>query len=263
MEYVASINWLSAQVRLIGPIRRLCRIAGIKEKIPLLPHTKNNGVVYAYNLVVLHEVLKALGYKGLAIIVDEVEHIRNYAINRYIYARNFFDVLVRCSHPPRNDLSYPADDFKHFNLPYFWREGPHFALFLGLTESIADHRERTLPILRLLTQRKSDGHRLSPPDADSYKLWLLEFLNNATNRLGSRMHVLRNVETRERLADTLRYSFRRVPRRDLVLREWTKLAGLIPAILMSSERDIGADELVNLIAIAAKQVSDQQKGSDK
>ena len=123
----------------IGTIRSLSWRAGFKDKIPTMPQNKNTGVVYAYNLVVLHEIVKALGYKGLAIIIDEAEHVRTYSVNRYLRANNFLDVLARCAHLPRNDLKNPENDYEHFNLPSFWREGPHFALFVGLTEGADTH----------------------------------------------------------------------------------------------------------------------------
>ena len=60
-----------------------------------MPQTKDTGLIYAFHLVVLNEVLKALGYKGLAILIDEAEHVRTYSINRYHRANSFFDVLAK------------------------------------------------------------------------------------------------------------------------------------------------------------------------
>ena len=73
---------LAGQVKQIGTIRSLSLRAGGRRHIPGLPQSKDTGLVYAYNLVVLHEVIKALGYKGLAVIIDEAEHVRSYAFNR-------------------------------------------------------------------------------------------------------------------------------------------------------------------------------------
>ena len=64
----------------------------------MMPQTKDTGLLYAFQLVVLHEVLQALGYRGLALIIDEAKHVRTYSANRFIRANNFCDILARCAH---------------------------------------------------------------------------------------------------------------------------------------------------------------------
>lgn len=92
-EYVSAVNWLAGQVKLISAIRKVTWREGYRGKIPTMPQTKDTGLIYAFHLVVLHEVLKALGYRGLALIIDEAEHVRTYSINRYLRANNF----LRCA----------------------------------------------------------------------------------------------------------------------------------------------------------------------
>lgn len=254
-DYVSAVNWLAGQMKQIGTIRSLSWRAGFRDKIPTMPQNKNTGVVYAYNLVVLHEIIKALGYKGLAIIVDEAEHVRTYSVNRYLRANNFLDVLARCAHLPRDDLKDPDDDYGHFNLPPFWREGPHFPLFVGLTESADTHDlKRKVVEMSVLIHNDEDVVRLSPPDAHAYEAWTLAFLSRCADRLGAKVQLLTDQEVCARVARRLRHNFEQALADELILRNWTKLAGFAPAILLSHERKFGADELVELVDGAARQV---------
>ena len=254
-DYVSAVNWLAGQMKQIRTIRSLSWRAGFKDKIPTMPQNMNTGVVYAYNLVVLHEIVKALGYKGLAIIIDEAEHVRKYSVNRYLRANNFLDVLARCAHLPRNDLQNPENDYEHFNLPPFWREGPHFALFVGLTEGADTHDlKRKVVEMSVLIHDDNDIVRLSPPDAEAYETWTLEFLVRCADRLGSKMQLLTDHKICTRIARRLRHNFEQTPVDELILRNWTKLAGLAPAILLSHEREFGADELIELVDNAARQI---------
>ena len=255
-DYVSAVNWLAGQMKQIRTIRSLSWRAGFKDKIPTMPQNKNTGIVYAYNLVVLHEIVQALGYKGLAIIIDEAEHVRTYSVNRYVRANNFLDVLARCAHNPRNDLKNPEDDYDHFDLPPFWKEGPHFALLVGLTEG-ADTRDlrRKAAEMSVLIHDDDDVVHLSPPDAGSYKSWTLEFLRRCADRLGPKMRLLSDNHVCVHIAETLTHSFELAPPDELILRNWTKLAGLAPAILLSHEEALSCDELVELVDKAARQVS--------
>ena len=255
-NYVSAVNWLAGQMKQIGTIRSLSRRAGLKDKVPSMPQNKNTGVVYAHNLVVLHEIAKTLGYKGLAIIIDEAEHVRTYSVNRYLRAKNFFDVLARCAHLPHSDLKNPENDYEHFNLPPFWREGPHFALFVGLTEGADTHGLRhKAGEMNVLIHDDSDIVRLSPPNAAAYETWTLEFLIRCAERLGPKTQLLTDRKVCARIAETLRHNFEQTPADELILRNWTKLAGFVPAVLLSHEREFGADELVELVDSAARQVA--------
>jgi hypothetical protein len=51
-------------------------------------------------LVLLNEICRSLRYKGLALILDEAEHVRGYSVNRRERANNLFDLLVRAAHRP-------------------------------------------------------------------------------------------------------------------------------------------------------------------
>lgn len=255
-DYVSAVNWLAGQMKQIRTIRSLSWRAGFKDRIPTMPQFKNTTVVYAYNLVVLHEVVKALGYKGLAIIIDEAEHVRTYSVNRYLRANNFFDVLARCAHQPRNDLMNPENDYEHFNLPPFWCEGPHFALFVGLTEGANTYElNHKVEEIGVLIHNENDVVRLSAPDAAAYENWSLGFLSGCAERLGPKTHMLTDRNLRIRIAKTLRTNFEQTPVDELVLRNWTKLAGFAPAVLLSHDREFGADELVEVVDSAARQVA--------
>ncbi|MER8428531.1 BREX system ATP-binding domain-containing protein [Mesorhizobium sp. M1403] len=255
-DYVAAVSWLAGQVKQIGAIRSLSWRGGHKTQIPILPQTKDTGLIYAYNLVVLHEILKALGYKGLALIIDEAEHVRSYSFNRYIRANNFFDIIARCAHAPRKDLQKPQSDYEHFDLPPFWKEGPHFTLFVGLTEGEDTHDlKRKMGEMSVLIHDPKDVVHLEPPCESDYEKWCEAFLAESAGRLGPKVQLLADPGLRARIAATLRHHFDHTPISERILRNWTKMAGFAPAVLMSSDGATNSDELVELVDEAARQIA--------
>lgn len=253
--YLTAVSWLQGQVKQISTIRSLSWRAGQRSQIPSMPQTKDNGLIYAFHLVVLNEVLKALGYNGLALIIDEAEHVRTYSFNRYVRANNFFDIIARCAHKPVAKLRKPDCDFD-IALPTFWKEGPHFALFVGLTEGEDTHDlKRKTGEMSVLIHDQSDVIHLTAPDAAAYEQWCERFLGQAGRQLGPRVTILSHPRLRARIASTLRRHFEETPESERVLRNWTKMAGFAPALLMSRQKPLNGDGLVELISEAARQVS--------
>ncbi len=258
-SYMSAISWLQGQVKQIGAIRSLSWNAGSRRKIPGMPLTKDNGLIYGFHLVVLNEVVRALGYKGLAIIIDEAEHVRSYSFSRYTRANNFFDILARCAHRPQLDLRRPDCDFEYeFEIPAFWKEGPHFALFVALTEGVdTQDLKRKAGELSVLIHDQADVVQLTAPTGADYELWCDRFLEQAAHRLGARVEMLTDVGLRARLAATMRRHFDDSPESERILRNWTKLAGFVPALLMGNAKAVTADDLVDAVADAARQVAGQ------
>lgn len=257
-DYVAAVSWLAGQVKQIGAIRSVGWRQGYRESIPAMPQTKDTGVVYAFNLVVLHEILKALGYKGLAIIIDEAEHVRTYSLNRYLRANNFFDVLSRCAHSPRSDLRDPSSDYDHYVTAFgsFWKEGPHFGLFVGLTEGEdSQDLQRKAGEMSVLIHSQNDVVHLTPPESVDYEAWSSAFLTEAAEQLGPKVDLLSSEALRSRLASVLRQYFDQTPNSEKFLRNWTKMAGFPAAVLLSANGTVGEDELVTIVEEAARQMA--------
>jgi hypothetical protein len=256
LEYVSAVNWLAGQVKLISAIRNVTRREGYRGKIPTMPQTKDTGLIYAFHLVVLHEVLKALGYRGLALIIDEAEHVRTYAINRYLRANNFFDVLARCAHPPRKGLQDPNCDYDMTGVPPFWREGPHFGLFVGLTEGEdTQDLKRKAGEMSVLIHSPDEVVHLAPPSAAEYEAWAIRFLTEASMHLGPKVDLLSDPDLCAQIAAVLRERFEQIPDTEKLLRNWTKMAGLPAAVLLSQSAAVGHNELLAIIDDAAKQIS--------
>ncbi|HJU19746.1 MAG TPA: BREX system ATP-binding domain-containing protein [Stellaceae bacterium] len=255
-DYVSAVSWLAGQVKQISAIRWVNRHAGYRESIPAMPQSKDTGLLYAFHLVVIHEVLKALGYRGLAIIIDEAEHVRTYSANRYVRANNFFDILARCAHRPRKDLRDPLCDYDVSGLPPFWREGPHFGLFVGLTEGEdTQDLRRKAGEMSVLIHSPKDVIQLKPPSPEDYEAWSDAFLAEAAGRLGPKVGALSDPDLRGRIAGALREHFEQTPQSERLLRNWTKMAGFPAAVLMSQPRPIGGEELVAIVEGAARQVA--------
>lgn len=255
-EYVSAVNWLAGQVKLISAIRKVTWREGYRGKIPTMPQTKDTGLIYAFHLVVLHEILKALGYRGLALIIDEAEHVRTYSINRYLRANNFFDVLARCAHPPRKDLQDPNCDYDMTGVPPFWREGPHFGLFVGLTEGEdTQDLKRKTGEMSVLIHSQDEVIHLAPPSAADYEAWAIRFLTEASSHLGPKVDLLSDPDLCAQIAAVLRERFEQIPDTEKLLRNWTKMAGLPAAVLLSQSAAVGHNELLAIIDDAAKQIS--------
>lgn len=257
-EYVSAVSWLAGQVKQISAIRSVSWRAGYRDTIPTMPQTKDTGLLYAFQLVVIHEVLQALGYRGLTIIIDEAEHVRTYSANRYIRANNFFDILARCAHPPRDDLRDPSSDYPHFveKLPPFWREGPHFGLFVGLTEGEdTQDLRRKAGEMSVLIHSPEDVVELEPPSPADYEAWSAAFLAEAAGRLGPKVGVLADPDLRVRIVGALRQQFEQTRDSEKMLRNWTKMASFPAAVLMSQPRSIGSEELIAIVEDAARQVA--------
>lgn len=255
-QYVSAVSWLAGQVTQISAIRSVTWRAGFRQSIPTMPQSKDTGLLYAFHLVVINEVLKALGYRGLAVIIDEVEHVRTYSANRYLRANNLFDVLARCAHRPRNDLRDPWCDYDMSEVPPFWREGPHFGLFVGLTEG-DDTRDlkRKAGEMSVLIHSQDDVAELKPPSAKDYEVWAASFLAESAARLGPKVSILSDAQLRDRIAVTLREYFEQSPDSEKFLRNWTKMAAFPAAVLMSHPGRIGAEDLVGIVSEAARQVA--------
>ncbi|MCP1913401.1 hypothetical protein J2R96_005881 [Bradyrhizobium elkanii] len=254
-EYVSAVSWLAGQVKQISAIRSIGWRAG-RKSIPSMPQTKDTGVVYSYHLVVLNEVLKALGYRGLALIVDEAEHVRTYSALRYIRANNFFDVLARCAHKPRPNFRDPRCDYNVSGFPAFWKEGPHFALFVGLTEGEdTQDLKRKAGEMSVLIHDPREVVRLQPPSPADYEHWVAIFLAESAGRLGPKMNLLADGQLRARIAKLLRENFEQLPDTEKLLRNWTKMAGFPAAVLMSQPSCVEPDELVAIVGEAAQQIA--------
>lgn len=255
-DYVSAVSWLAGQVNLISAIRSVTWQEGFRGRIPTMPKTKDTGLIYAFHLVVLNEVLKSLGYRGLALIIDEAEHVRTYSINRYLRANNFFDVLARCAHPPRKGLQDPACDYDMAGVPPFWREGPHFGLFVGLTEGEdTQDLERKAGEMSVLIHSPHEVAHLMPPNGADYEAWVTRFLTESSIHLGPRVGVLADPSLRTQIASVLRERFEEIPESEKLLRNWTKMAGLPAAVLLSCSAAVGHNELVAIVDDAAKQIS--------
>jgi hypothetical protein len=255
-DYVAAVSWLAGQVKQISAIRSVSWRAGYREQIPAFPQTKDTGLIYAFNLVVIHEVMKALGYKGLALIIDEAEHVRTYSLNRYLRANNFFDILSRCGHAPRHDLRDPPCDYDVSGLASFWKEGPHFGLFVGLTEGEdTQDLRRKAGEMSVLIHSPKDVVQLKPPGSADYEAWSAAFLAEAAERLGPKVDLLASATLRTRIASVLRGHFDQTPDSEKLLRNWTKMAGFPAAVLLSRSDGVGEDELVSIVDDAARQVA--------
>lgn len=242
-DYRQAMSWLPAFSKDAGALKSLARGAGISPKVlPKMPVSKETAEIYVYHLVVLNEVCRSLGYKGLALILDEAEHVRGYNVTRRERANNLFDLLARAAHRPVPRDTPPARNDHELLIPEFWKTGPHFALFVGLTEGDTfSDPDASLREACVFLHGEEDRIMLKAPQPAAYRGWCSEFFEQCARSLGP-MPVLGDPAERKRVVTVLGDAFAELAPADRVLRVWIKLAALAPAILMCG-RVVTTDEL--------------------
>lgn len=258
-DYVSGCGWLAGQnVPITGPgsIRDLARgTTNINPRLlPNMPKVRDTAEIYVYHLAVVNEVAKALGYQGLLIILDEAEHVRGFNVRRKERANNFFDILARSAHPPRSDTGeIPVLNDHGFDLPRYWEKGPHFGLYVGLTEADTfAHSHLSLRDACVFLHSLDDRVVLSPPDPDDYQAWSCAFLNNMYEHYPNQMGLLASEENRQAISETLGNVFE-THRENAVMRTWVKLACLVPSVLFS-DRDKTVEDLVDIVKGAVNEL---------
>ena len=217
-----------------------------------MPVTKETGEIYIYHLCVIGEVCAALGYKGLLIILDEAEHVRGYNVKRRERANNLFDLLSLCSHRPLDGAS-PYLNEHGFNLPSYWLHGPHFGLFVGLTEgdTFVDPSV-SIRDACVFAHSIDDCIFLKPPLPKHYEAWCQRFFQEFHRHYPSHTKLLANEDTIVTISQSLAEMFGKVAVDSAVLRNWTKLAGLVLCILLS-RKVVNASSLMKEVERVAGQ----------
>lgn len=258
-QYVGVIDWLAGQPINFPYVKSALRgRAGPGfESPPSMPRIRETAEIYVFHLVVLNEILRALGYKGLLIVLDEAEHVRGYNVRRQERANNFFDLLARSARPRVTLDTSPICNDHRYDLPKYWQEGPHFGLLVGLTEGETfSDPGISLRESCVFLDDVSDAIRLKLPSPDEYRLWCEAFLGAFYEYYPAEMHLLRLTENRSRIARVLATRFEMQPVRERTLRLWIKMASLVLSVIMA-KNTTGFEELVQIIDHAARVVSNE------
>lgn len=260
-DYVSACNWLAGQSVLItgsGSIRALARGTNVNPRvIPNMPKVRETGEIYVFHLVVVNEVCKKLGYKGFLIIIDEAEHVRGYNVRRKERANNFFDLLARSAHLPYGDGSPVLNDHD-YQFPKFWDNGPHFGLYIGLTEgSTFEFEYASLKDACVFLHDQEDHVTLDSPSRDEYEAWCLNLLTNFHDHYPEKTELLSSSEDRKTIAEALADEFEENEDNDLVIRIWVKLACLVPSVILAR----GAESVDDIISIIQNAVTELSGGS--
>jgi len=255
--YVAACGWLAGERQPLKVIHDLARNGEVSARAPRMPATKETAEIYAFHFVVVNEICKALGYKGLLLVLDEAEHVRGYNVNRKERANNFFDLLARCAHRPLKGVPPPTGNDHEWELPDFWRQGPHFGLYVGLTEADAfTVRGSELRDICVFLHDKGDQIFLRPPKPDDFQAWCLQYLKAFHEHYPERSQLLAEGRNRSRIAAILSKAYEAAARKTVSLRNWTKLAGLAGAIQIVREPET-LDGLIEPLREAATSLAEQ------
>lgn len=252
-HYREGVDWLSGQITHHVAIRRLAAGMGARVRVPrAMPKIRETADVYVQHLVVINEWCRSLGYKGLLILLDEAEHVKGFSVRRRDRATNLFDLLACCARPPSDCDRAPIGNDHGFWLPKYWREGPHFALVVALTEgntfsdSSLDLRDACV-----FLRDKSDFLRLEPPTKDEYYRWCLGFLEEFERHYPGETAILRGGPGPRRFAGILSEEFERQPHAEQPVRLWTKMASFVASLLLARAVRTG-DELEGRLRSVAR-----------
>jgi hypothetical protein len=163
-------------------------------------------------------------------------------------------MLSRCAHPPVADDPPPLQNDHGFDLPKFWKEGPHFGVAVGLTEG-STFSDDSIPLREACAflHTKSDADFLAPPVPKHYEEWLGQFFGLVhTHCTGAEL--LADHDNRRILSQALIKEFEKLPARERVMRLWVKLACLVPSIIMANGAE-DIEDLRSLTARAAREVA--------
>lgn len=234
-KYRDACLWLAGDHISFQKINALAREKGLKNKVPRMPVTKETADIYVQHLVVVNALCKLLGYKGLAIIVDEAEHVRGFNVKRRQRATNFFDLLSRAAHIPDTDEDEPVMNDHGMFIPPYWKQGPHFALLVGLTPAdIFFDSTLSLREACVFLREEEDKILLSNPSGEDYAVWCDLFLKKFCNFYPIETKIIQSEEALSQVVSCLAEVYQSSTS-EISLRHHMKLASLVPCILMSKQ----------------------------
>ena len=249
-NYRDACLWLAGNHSAFQTVNALAREKGLRNKVPRMPATKETADIYVHHLVVVNALCRLIGYKGLVIILDEAEHVRGYNVRRRERANNLFDLLARSAHLPDFDDIEPVMNDHGFQVPTYWCEGPHFGLLVGLTEGDT-FRDPTLSLREacVFLRTEEDRVMLSNPSCDDYAQWAQLLLEKFTRFYPLQMQLLTSSKARVSIVECLAQIYPETPD-GITLRNLTKLACLVPCIILA-QPEITLDNLLIHLRTAA------------
>jgi hypothetical protein len=250
-DYIAGCGWLGGENQPIQIMNNLAIRKGCSNRVPRMPRVKETADIYVLHLVTLHDLCKALGYKGLLILLDEAEHVRGYNVRRKERANNLFDLLARAAHPPVPDDLLPIRNDHGVVVPPFWVDGPHFGLLVGLTEGPQIPSGQGIRDECVFLHEESDRVRLTPPTPSDYMQWCEIYFEMAHRHYSFQTRALSEPDDRKALAELLRNEYEKAGEESRVLRNWIKLASLAPCIALAGNANNAEKIATNLEYAAA------------
>ncbi len=249
-DYIAGCGWLGGENQPLQTMNNLALRKGCFNRVPRMPRVKETADIYVLHLVTLHDLCKAMGYKGLLILLDEAEHVRGYNVRRRERANNLFDLLARAAHPPVPGDVVPIPNDHGIVVPAYWGDGPHFGLFVGLTEGAPTLPGQGLRDECVFLHDESDRVRLTPPTPMDYARWCEVYFEMAHRHYPLQTGLLSVPRERKALAELLRNEYEKAEGELRVLRNWIKLASLAPCIALAGTAE-STEEVATCLKNAA------------
>lgn len=236
-DYQVVAQYIAGAPNTVTTLRQIARLHGLGSQIQAMRSTGETAAAYVHNLAVIDGLCRGMGYKGLCVIMDEAEHYRNLSTRRRERASNFLDVLGRAAHRPNPTLPSPEiNDLDRVLGDMLLDEGPHFALFVGLTRSWeAAGGTDGLHESCVLLHDEGDQIDLTSPSVNDYRDWCTEFLARFAIHYREEMVAILDPVDRDGIVDQLTNGFASLDGPpNSSLRHWIKLATLAPATLFAN-----------------------------
>lgn len=250
-EYRDACSWLAGSHNSFQTVNALAREKGLKVKVPRMPVTKETADIYVHHLVVVNTLCKLLGYKGLAIILDEAEHVRGFNVRRRERANNLFEFLARSAHLPDSNDDDPMMNDHGVLIPHYWNLGPHFALFVGLTEANTFlNQTLSLRDACLFLRTEEDRIMLAKPSKEDYAQWSDLFLKKFYGFYPFETKLISNDGLRAKIVDCLAQNYQ-ASQDGVALRNMIKLVSLVPCMILSHP-EMTFEELISHLKSTAE-----------
>jgi len=245
-RYVAACAWLAGENEPIRTINSMAIEKGVRTRVPTMPRSGETAEIYVMHLVTIHHLCRELGYKGLLVVVDEAEHVRGYNVHRRERANNFFDLLARSAHSPRNDFSNPIPNDHGLYIPKYWEKGPHFSLLVGLTPSESLGDNPILDAANVFIFNEEDEVTLIKPEVEDYEKWCRDYFGLLRDCYPLQSQSIAQNASIDRISRILRNAYADSFKSGIPMRHWTKLCGLVGCMILAGNAD-SEDKIISAI----------------
>ena len=177
--------------------------------------------------------------------------MRGFNVRRRERANNLFEFLARSAHLPDSNDDDPMMNDHGVLIPHYWNLGPHFALFVGLTEANTFlNQTLSLRDACLFLRTEEDRIMLAKPSKEDYAQWSDLFLKKFYGFYPFETKLISNDGLRAKIVDCLAQNYQ-ASQDGVALRNMIKLVSLVPCMILSHP-EMTFEELISHLKSTAE-----------